>query len=270
MQVRSLSGSTTFRDTFGDISAGASRWRLWLNLAWHDLRVRYRRTWLGLWWVALSFALFAGVKIVIFGPLASRPIGEYAASLALGFLVFRFIANSITGGSSVFVGAQKWIHSEPLPLSLHVFKLTAMNLMVLGFASMAAFAICLGFGVYHAAVLPAIPAALLVYAINGLWVSVLIGALCARHRDVLHLVGTIVQVSYFATPILWIPPETGFRAKVALYNPLTHYIAILREPMLDGTVPALSWMIVGGVTVSGLVVTLLVFRFVRQRIIFWI
>lgn len=257
-------------ETLGDIGRALREWRIWLSVAWSDLRLRYRRTWLNLGWVALSFALFALVKITIFGPLSGRPLEEYAAWLVGGFLVFRFVSNSIAGGSNVFTAGSRFILSEPLPLFLHPLKLMATNVMTFGFSTLAGIAICLAFGLFNPMFLAMWPIAVLVYAFNGVWASVIVGTLCTRHRDLMHFVGTVMQVLYFATPILWVPPETGFRATVALYNPFTHYIAILREPLMRGEIPWLSVWVVAGCTTVLAVAGFLVFWRARRRIIFWL
>jgi len=39
--------------------------------------------------------------------------------------------------------------------------------------------------------------------LNGLWVSLLLGLISARFRDLLMIVGSIVQVMFFMAPIFW-------------------------------------------------------------------
>lgn len=256
--------------TFFDLLEGFLMWRLWINIAWHGLHQRYKRTWIGMGWIGLSFALFIIVKISIFGPLSNKPIEFYAVNLGVGFLAFRFISNSIVGGGSLFVGSQNWIKSEPLPLSVHIYKLVLNNLIIFFFSGVPVVVLCLFFGVINVNFLLSFPIVIAVYAINAAWVATIMGIICARFRDILHFTGTVMQMLYFATPILWVAPETGFRAKVALYNPLTHYISIFREPILSGSVPLQSWLIVGVITVCGLVLTFFTFARSRLKLIFWL
>lgn len=262
--------ATDFPAREGDLRAGLRNWRLWTTLAWHSLHQRYRRTWIGMGWVSLSFALFALVKVVVFGPFSGMPIAEFAAFLVLGFMAFRFVANTVTGGAGLFIGAQSWIKSEPLPLSVHIYKLITTNFIIMGFAAIPALAVCVWAGALHINALYSLPFILLAYALNGVWIGLVMGILCARYRDVMHFTSTVMQVLYFATPILWVPPETGLRAQVALYNPVTHFIDVLRLPMLDGTIPWLSWAVVGSVTLMGLLVGSIVWARQHKRLVFWL
>jgi len=253
-----------------DLYAGLKHWRLWTLLAWNDLYQRYKRTWIGMGWIALSFALFALVKIFIFGPMTGKSLSFYGPYLAVGFLSFRLISNFISNGANVYVGAQSWIKSEPLPLSVHLYKLLTSNFIIFGFMTVPSVLICLFFGVSDPLVLAVLPFALITYALNGVWLSSLIGIMCARHRDLMHFVTTIMQVLYFATPILWVAPETGIRATLANINPLTHFIAILREPVLKSTIPWDSWKLMGIYTIVGLTISFLVFAQSRKRLIYWL
>ena len=82
------------------------------------------------------------------------------------------------------------------------------------------------------ATLLAVPG-LLLLCLNGLWIAVLLGAVCARYRDVQQLVGNILQISLFLTPIFWSADQlTGRASMLADYNPLYHLIAIVRDPLM--------------------------------------
>lgn len=53
--------------------------------------------------------------------------------------------------------------------------------------------------------------ALAILAIDGFWVSILLGMLSARYRDVPPIVTNFVQVVFFITPIFWRRLESGRR-----------------------------------------------------------
>ncbi|MEA2755782.1 MAG: lipopolysaccharide transport system permease protein, partial [Aliidongia sp.] len=52
----------------GDLYRGLRAWRLWTMLGWNDIRLRYRRSVLGPFWMTLSMAIF----IVTLGLIYSR------------------------------------------------------------------------------------------------------------------------------------------------------------------------------------------------------
>lgn len=253
-----------------DIWAGAKRWRLWSRMSRNELQQRYKRSWLGLGWIALSFILFTSVKVFIFGALSPGAISYYACFMAIGYAIFRLISSCVVAGSSIFVASQNWIKSEPLPLSVYLFKLLSTNFTTFAFAAAPTLVLCIWYKEYSwAAAFSFIPV-MVIYAINGFWISALCGFLCARYRDLLHFITTAMQILYFVTPILWIPPETGQRATFAKINPVTHYVEIMRQPMLDGTIPWFSWQIVMAITCIGCLAALLVFAKKRSQLIYWL
>lgn len=266
----SFTSSSQFSEAINDMKMGLLKWRIWWTLAWHGLHLRYKRTWIGMAWISLSFALFAIVKIVIFGPLSGKDIAFFGPYLAMGFLSYRLISNFIIGGSAIFVQSQNWIKSEPLPLSVHIFKLMATNLITFGFMLIPAMLICLTFGAINFTYIWTLPLAVAIFLINGVWVSVCIGIICTRYRDIMHFMTTIMQVMYFATPVLWVAPNTGIRAQIANANPFTHFIAIFREPILNGYIPISSLVFVSVCTIFGLIASLILFMINRQRLIFWL
>lgn len=253
-----------------DIFSGLTKWRMWTALAWHYLRQRYKRTWIGMSWIGVSFALFMIAKIFVFGAMMGESISYYAVYLTLGYLIFRLISNAVTGSSGVFVGARTWISSEALPLSIYVFQMMTNNFIIFFITLVPAIGIFIWSGHYHLSGLVWFIPCLVVYAICTVSVGLLLGVISARYRDVMHFSATIMQVAYFLTPVLWVPPETGPRAIAAVVNPFSHFIAILREPILDGTVPYFSWLVVLGCTGGLLLLSLLFFAVSRRKIIFWL
>lgn len=253
-----------------DIMRSLRLWRLSLASALNELDQRYRRTSIGKGWIALTFLLFVGVKVLIFGALNGVPIEFFAPYLAVGYMLFRFISQAVTGGSGVFVGAQSWIKTEPLPLTHYLFTLMLRNFITMAYAAVPTLLICLWAGRISWQAAASLPFVILLYALNHLWVSCLLGIVAARHRDVVHLLNTITQILYFATPVLWVPTEEGVRSWAAMLNPLTHYIAVLRDPLIYGTTPWLSWGVVGVVTVVGCAAAAWTFRACRLKLVYWI
>ena len=253
-----------------DFTDGLGRWRLWSTLAWHDLILRYRRSWLGIGWILISFSLFIGAKITIFGVLSSEPLGYFAVYLSVGYLIYRFMTSIVTDGAAAYIAAEGWIKGEALPLSVYLYRAILRNAIVTACSSVPVIIICVIYAHAGLSFFLSLVPALLAYFANAVWVGALLSLLCTRYRDLSHLLGTSMSIIYFLTPVLWIPKDLGRLAVIADYNPFTHFIAILRTPLLDGTVPWTSWAVVGGMTVAGFAVTIPVYALFRRRIVYWL
>lgn len=256
--------------TLRDVTAGFGRWRLWIFLSRHDLVIRYKRTWLGVSWVLISFALFVIAKVAVFGTLAGKELGSFAVYLSVGYMVFKFISAIIVDGANCLTSSETWIKGEALPYSIYAYRSVTRNLIVATMTTPPVVFVCAWYGAFNLESALSIPAVLVAYIANAIWISLLLGVICARLRDVSHLIIMGMSLTYFLTPVLWVKPDTGILATIATYNPFTYFIDIIRVPLMGGGIPWNSWSIVGIVTVSGVIVTTIVFGLLRNRVIYWL
>ena len=115
-----------------------------------------------------------------------------------------------------------------------------------------------------------VPAALFMLAINAVWAGMLLGLVCARFRDIPQIISSLMQVAMFLTPVMWKADMLGRNILAAKLNPLFHFLEIIRQPLLGGGAPLLSWAVVLGITVIGYVITLAMFARFRARIAYWV
>jgi ABC-type polysaccharide/polyol phosphate export permease len=257
-----------FLFSYKSLVAGSKLWRLSMILASTELKQKYRRTYLGRIWISLSFFLFIFVKIIIFSSLNGENILFFSSYLAIGYMIFRFISGAVSQGSNTFVSQQGWIKAEPLPLTFYIFTNLYKNLISMLYMAVPTLIICLFSKVYILGYMSII-LAFLVYIINFIWVSLFLSIIVSRYRDVSQILSTLMQIMYFATPILWVPGP-GIRGVVAFYNPFSHYIAILRDPFVYGTAPYLSWAVVLSITVIGTLIAAFAYNKTAKKIVFWI
>ncbi|WP_170288302.1 ABC transporter permease [Marilutibacter maris] len=243
---------------------------LWINLALEDLRDRYRRTALGLAWIVVSFALFVAVKVAIFGQLSSVPAAEFGLFVTLGFGLWTFINSTMTDACTAYTHARHWILGTATPYPVYILQSVARNIMtfMLVFLVMVA-ALALKPSLWSPTMLWAIPG-LLAYALCSVWLTALLAPLCVYYRDLHHAVQTFMRLLFFATPILWLPSTNGMLASIAVWNPASHFVAIVREPLLYGNVPLDSWLVVAGINLAGLPAGILAYARSRSSLIFWI
>ena len=110
----------------------------------------------------------------------------------------------------------------------------------------------------------------LLWFVDSLAACLLLGAFCARFRDVAPIVGSIMQIAFFLTPIIWKPELIDGNAVYLVFNPFYPLLALVRDPLL-GQVPDSEVWIAAGVW-SGLLIAAswLLFARVRGRLAFWV
>jgi ABC-type polysaccharide/polyol phosphate export permease len=94
--------------------------------------------------------------------------------------------------------------------------------------------------------------------------------LCARFRDIPQIVHSVMRVAYFITPVMWMPDQLGERGNLALCNPFTFFVELIRAPLIGQAPSAHTWGFALAVTVSGWALAGLVFVRFRDRVAYWL
>jgi ABC-2 type transport system permease protein/lipopolysaccharide transport system permease protein len=253
-----------------DLADGFAKSWMWTALAMQDIKLRYRGSVLGPFWLTISTLVMVVAIGVIYGRLFHIEIATYLPYLCLGLIVWQTISSVITEGCETFLREQSVIQQVPIPFSIHAYRNVCRNFIVLAHnlvvvpIGLVLFAIPID---WH--VVEIIPGFLLL-AINGLWISILLGLLSARFRDVPPIVASFLQILFFATPIFWPVEMLGNWQAIATLNPLFAAIDVVRAPLLGAATAANSWTVLLIMTVLGCGVTFAVFARFRSRIAYWI
>ncbi len=262
---------------------GASAVGLWLapiglgiSLAVLDTRLRYRRTTLGPFWITISAGMMVVAVGTIYGQIFGTPAGigqaGYMAYFAVGTQVWAFATVSLTEGCVVFIQSGGLIKTLRVSLLLHVYRMLARNLVLLGHNAIIVVLLWLvirwplGWGVVGAL-------AGFVLSVLALFGMVLVvGILSTRFRDLPQIVGTVLQLLFLVSPIIW-PASSlrGARAEFLLYgNPVYYMIEVVRGPLLGEIPPIGTWAV--AVLVAAVSMTMGLWLYVRlqHRVPYWL
>jgi ABC-type polysaccharide/polyol phosphate export permease len=262
---------TRFGSAVSDIVEGFRQNWLWVRLAHQDMRLRYRGSVLGPFWQTLTTAIMIGAMGFIYAKLFHTEIENYLPMLAVGLILWQFSAGMITEGCGTFDTVRGIIQQVKLPFSLHAYRLVYRNILVLVHSLVIVPIVLIVFPhpIEWLRLLELGPGFVLI-AINGVAVSVLLGMISARFRDVPPIVANIVQVVFFITPIMWPASALGEYQWFITLNPLYPAIDVIRAPLLGQPTEPHSWTILVMVTAANCAVSFLFFSRFRSRIAFWV
>ncbi len=253
-----------------DLVNGARLYELWIRLAFHDIRQRFRRSMLGPIWLTISMGIMIGALGLVFSTLFHQEIAKTLPYISTGIIFWGLLTVCITEGTSVFISAESFIRNVPIPLSLHFYRMMARNVIIWGFNMVIYIIVVIYFRVsvgWNALLF--IPGFFLFF-INVAWISLATGVISTRYRDVPQVITNVIQVIFFVTPIFWSPETLPNRPVFVLFNPFYHLIEIVRAPLL-GQVPAsANWAVCGGMAIAGFGFTAWLFRRAHARIAYWV
>lgn len=253
-----------------DIKLAYSRPRLWVNLAWRDVVVQFERSFLGPLWMTFHAAAWVGAIVFVFSGIMG-PVSEYAVYVSLGIVLYNFITVIVTDSSDIFIRNRIIIHSHPCPYFSYILRQVMFGIIQLLFQSIIVLLVFIvtGFGVTPIALL-AIPG-LFLGVLMGVSLSLLFSVLGLRIGDFRFAMLALMRLGLFVTPILWFV-EGGGEAKqlAATVNPMAHFIAIVRMPMMGEVPSMLSYGIVIGSVCACALAGFLFFAKLRRTIPMWL
>jgi ABC-type polysaccharide/polyol phosphate export permease len=253
-----------------DLWRGITSIYIWPMLGWQDIKQRYRRSVIGPFWLTISYGTMIFAMGPLYGRLLQQDISAYFPYLAVSFVVWTLLAGIITDSCNAFIGAEGYIKEVRLPLTVHVLRVVWRNVLICAHNFLIVVIVMFFYPPEIGWSMLLIPVGVLLIAINGVWVGLLFGLLCARFRDVPQVITSLVQIAFFVTPVMWRPNMLGRKEWVVDFNPLTHFLQVVRAPLLGGGVPVSSWYIVVLIAMIGFPVTLLFFSRYRSRVAYWV
>lgn len=255
-----------------DIKRALARHSLVGILGWQDVRRRYRRSTLGPFWLTISMGVLISTIGIVFGQIFKSPMTEFLPFLSVGLILWSFISTVVTEGCSGFISAEQIIKQLPIPLFVHVLRLIWRNILILAhnIVILPFVFLLMGKSLTILAFL-SIPG-LILGVVNLAWISLILGVLCARYRDLPQMVTSIIPVFFYLTPIIWMPSLLPQRAGVYLLNlnPAYHLIETIRAPLLGQSPTALNWLVSLSLAVVGWGLALLVYGRYKGRIAYWL
>ncbi len=258
------------RAAFVDLRTGIALWPLWVRLGWNDILQRYRRSMLGPFWLTASMAIMVIALGILYAELFNTPIHDFLPYLCVGLLVWNLISSFLIEGGTLFSGAESYIKQIRLPYSVYVLRSSWSKFVIFAHNFVIYFGVLLYFQIWPGTVaLLAIPGIFIVL-LNGAAITLLIGMISARFRDVPQLISSLVQIVFFVTPIMWKPELLRTRSYIAEYNPFYHLVEIVRAPLLGAMPSQQTYWAVLLLTCANLIIVGAFFSRFRARISYWV
>ena len=242
----------------------------WFYMGLQDIRLRYRRSMIGPWWVTIS----TGIMVMMLGFLWSHIFGSdiktYLPFFAIGFVVWNWMSSQINDAASGFAQFQGVIKQIKLPFPIFILRLNVRQFIVLMHNTIIIGLVLLFMGNNLTWLsLVTIPNLILIQ-INITLLATIITIFCTRFQDMAQVVSVATQIIFFFSPILWQVETLKNRVYLADMNPVYHWIEMIRAPLL-GSFPSLSdyvWSL-SSILILFLLATYYLGRY-RSRIALWL
>ncbi len=246
-----------------DLKEITRRIDLLLALAERDIKIRYRRTLIGIGWAIIQPLFQMIVFSIIFGKFAKMETGQipYPVYIYSALVPWQFFSRSLTEASMSVVGNAGIISKIYFPriiLPLSVILSAGFDFL---FVFSVLIALMIIYGIFPSLNILFFPLFLMLQIMCALGVALWLAPLNVKYRDVKYTLQFVNQLWFFATPIVYSPYIIPEKWRIIPFiNPMTGVVEGYRWSLIGAAPPDISHLIIS--------VSIILFLFVTGFIYF--
>ncbi len=264
-----MSTGHRLRQALADVVDGAVLWRLGLTLGWLDIKLRYRGSMLGPFWLTISTGVWIGAMGALYSLLFHMDLHGYLPFLALSLVLWTAIGGLVGDACNTFLQSEATIRSMRMPFFVHAVRVVVRTVIGLAHNVPVVLVVFALFGSWPGAEAFWCLPGFALWTIDAVAACIALGTLCARFRDIPPIVGSVMQIAFFITPIMWRPEQLGTHGWWLKLNPFNALLDVVRMPLLGTPMAPHTWMAALLYSGSFCLLTSLLFVRVRGRLAFW-
>lgn len=213
---------------------------LW-ELVSRDLKVKYKRSYLGLLWTLLNPLLMMVVLTMVFSTIFKRNIANFPVYLLTGKIMFDFFSQATSGAMGAVIGGSALLKKVYIPKYIFPLSKVLFSFVNMLFSLIALLLVMVITKTPFNLTLFMLPFPLIYIFIFSLGVGLILSTYTVFFRDIMHLYNVVLTAWMYFTPLFY--PEEIIARKyiwVLKLNPLFHMIKMLRNIVLYNQLPTLK------------------------------
>ena len=239
-------------------------------LATLDIKIKYRRTYLGPWWNSLTILFISLIISIVWGLVLKNEFNEFFFELFVNLTIWFYIIGFLTESTEVFSKKfSRILINSNLPIENHVLRSCFYNfiLYIHNFPLIILiYFFNIDFSYIHFLFLII---GMFLILINSFFIILVIGVICARFRDIAAFIKMITAPLMLLTPVIWKKEQLGQYELYAYLNPFTSYVEIISFPLLGKEITYLPYAINFLILLILSLITLVIYKKYKQKLALW-
>jgi len=240
---------------------------LWVLVA-RDLKVRYKRSALGVLWTMLNPLLLMVIFTIVFAHVLRVTVEHFTVYFLSAFVLWNFFSQATSWATSCLLGYGPLIRKIYVPKSIFVLATVISGLVNLLISLVPLAMIMLVVGHPFSSAMAFLPVPILLTTVFSLGLSLALAPVCVMFADVVQIYQVVLTAWMYLTPIIYplsaLPDD---KKRLILLNPMTHLVEAFRTPIYQGAIPSSHVLITATVSALGsLVLGWLVFAHYSDRV----
>jgi ABC-2 type transport system permease protein len=208
------------------------------ELVVRDIKVRYKRSILGVTWTMLGPLLNMITLTIVFSALLKTSIANYPVYFMTGFLFWNFFSQSTSAAAMQTQDANSIARRTFVPRSVFVAAAIGVALvnLVLSLVPLLGILAVTRFPLHVTWLF--LPVSIVIGALFAAGVGLFLFTLASRFSDVREMYTVFVQVWFYLTPVVYHISIVPSRYRVPIWlNPMYYLVQTFRKPIYDGELP---------------------------------
>jgi ABC-2 type transport system permease protein len=216
------------------------------ELVKRDLKVRYKRSVIGIFWTMLNPLLMMIITSIIFSALFRSSISNFPIYVLTGYIVWGFFSQATVSASTSLLDSAGLTRKIYVPPALFPLASVAAALVNLALSMVPLLFIVLVTGGTVSWTWLVLPLSFLIIAIFTYGLGLILAASSVFFRDTVYTYQVLMVAWMYMTPLFY-PPEIIPAQWSALigFNPIYHYVELVREPVYGVVLPGTDHILIG-------------------------
>lgn len=236
-------------------------WPLLFELISRDVKIKYRKSVLGVLWTLLNPLLMMIVLSIVFSNLFRFDIENYSLYLLSGQIIFTFYSESTTSAMASILSNGALIKKVYIPKYLFVISriLSSLINIMASYCALIFVMIFTRTELHYTIFLSIIPLILLLIFSTG--IGLILAALAVKFRDIMHLYSVFVTALMYLTPVIYpMSALPKWVQNIVNLNPLTGILTMFRDLVIFNRIPEITQILISlAIVILALVVGLRIF-----------
>lgn len=212
---------------------------LLMNLVSRDIKVKYRRSVLGMLWSVLNPLLMMLVMTAVFSHFFRFAIPNFPVYYLSAQLIWSFFSESTSMSMSAITGNAALIKKVYIPKYIFPLQKVLSSCVNMGFSCIALIFIILVTRTPVTITVTLFPLCFAYVIMFSLGVSLILSAAVVYFSDIEHLYGVLLTAWMYFTPIFYPESILGSFHWVLRINPMYYYVTYFRDILMFNTLPSL-------------------------------
>ncbi len=243
---------------------------IWKSLAINDIARRYRRSLLGPFWITISLFILVFCLALVYSNLLGETFYDYFLYLCLGLIYWNYISTLINDSNNIFIEVEGIIKQIKLPLVIFHFRIVFRNIIILSHHLLVLIIYFIFFGDIEFVNFLKGLAGLILFISASVPISIIVSLVATRYRDIPQIISSLLQISFFITPILFNEKILKNYYWLLDVNPFYYFLILFRSPFLNQNIESYIYYTAVIIILLLILLSLFLLRKFSSRVVYWL